>query len=148
MKILLPVDGTALSMHEVRFALRLVEDGLRAEFVLANVQEPATFYEVVTAKSPELIEAAALDVGQDMLDEASVLLNMADVPFVCEVVAGDPAQAMLDLIEEHEVELVVMGTRALGWIREALEGSTSRRLLQYSPVPVLLVKPPVDDSEP
>ena len=83
-----------------------------------------------------------------MLDEASVLLNMADVPFVCEVVAGDPAQAMLDLIEEHEVELVVMGTRALGWIREALEGSTSRRLLQYSPVPVLLVKPPVEDSEP
>ena len=135
MKILLPVDGTALSMHEVRFALRLVEDGLRAEFVLANVQAPATFYEVVTAKSPELIEAAALDAGQDMLDAA-------DVPFTCEVVAGDPAQAMLDLIGTHEVDMVVMGTRALGWIREAIEGSTSRRLLQYTPVPVLLVKPP------
>ena len=49
MKILLPVDGTALSMHEVRFALRLVEDGLRAEFVLDNVQAPATFYVVFTA---------------------------------------------------------------------------------------------------
>lgn len=147
MKILLPVDGTALSVHEVRFALRLVEDGLRAEFVLANVQAPATFYEVVTAKSPELIEAAALDVGQDMLDEAAVLLNMADVPFVCEVVSGDPAQAMLDLIDTHEVDMVVMGTRALGWIREALEGSTSRRLLQYSPVPVLLVKPPPEPAD-
>ena len=146
MKILLPVDGTALSMHEVRFALRLVEDGLRAEFVLANVQEPASFYEVVTAKAPELIEAAALDVGQDMLDEASVLLNMADVPFVCVVVAGDPAQAMLDLIEEHEVELVVMGTRALGPIRRWLEGgSTSQRLVHNSPVPVLLVTPPIPD---
>ena len=70
------------------------------------------------------------------------MLDAADVPFTCEVVAGDPAQAMLDLIGTHEVDMVVMGTRALGWIREAIEGSTSRRLLQYTPVPVLLVKPP------
>ena len=44
MKILLPVDGSGLSLHEVRFALRLVKDGLKASFVLANVQEPASFY--------------------------------------------------------------------------------------------------------
>ena len=68
------------------------------------------------------------DAGQDMLDAAAKLLDAADVPFTCEVVAGDPAQAMLDLIGTHEVDMVVMGTRALGWIREAIEGSTSRRL--------------------
>ena len=148
MKILLPVDGTALSVHEVRFALRLVEEGLRAEFVLANVQEPATFFEVVTAKQPELIERAAIEAGQDMLDAPAQLLRQADLSFETEIVAGDPAQAMLDLIDTHDIELVVMGTRALGWIREALEGSTSRRLLQYSPVPVLLVKPPAEPTEP
>ena len=50
MKILLPVDGSGLSLHEVRFALRLVKDGLKASFVLANVQEPASFYEIITAR--------------------------------------------------------------------------------------------------
>jgi nucleotide-binding universal stress UspA family protein len=148
MKILLPVDGTALSVHEVRFALRLVEEGLRAEFVLANVQEPATFFEVVTAKEPELIERAAQEAGEDMLDQPAQLLRNANMAFETAVLSGDPAQAMLDLIGTHEIEMVVMGTRALGWIREAIEGSTSRRLLQYSPVPVLLVKPPVEPEEP
>ncbi|ARU06844.1 hypothetical protein CCO03_12915 [Comamonas serinivorans] len=148
MNILLPVDGSALSVHEVRFALRLVEEGLRAEFVLANVQEPATFFEVVTAREPELIEHAAREAGRDMLHEPTRLLQQAGVPFDSEVLSGDPVQAMLDLIGTHDIDLVVMGTRALGWIREALEGSTSRRLLQYSPVPVLLVKPPVADDEP
>ena len=51
MKILLPVDGTELSLHETRFALQLVREGLRASFVLANVQEPASFYEIVTAET-------------------------------------------------------------------------------------------------
>ena len=107
MKILLPVDGTELSLHETRFALRLVQDGLRASFVLANVQEPASFYETA-------------------------------------VVTGDPAHAMLELIELRACDMVVMGSRALGPLRRMLEGgSTSRRLLDDCPVPVLLVKPPV-----
>lgn len=143
MKILLPIDGSALSLHEVRFALRLVREGLRAHFVLANVQEPASLYEVVTAHDPELIERAAKAAGQHLLQAPTQLLRDAGVPYLTEVVSGgDPAQAMLDLIEIHHIDMVVMGTRALGWIREALEGSTSRRLLQHATVPVVLVKPP------
>ena len=38
MRILLPIDGSELALHEVRFAIRLVQDGLRADFLLTNVQ--------------------------------------------------------------------------------------------------------------
>ena len=48
MKILLPIDGSELSLHEVRFALRLVREGLQASFLLVNVQEPSSLYEIVT----------------------------------------------------------------------------------------------------
>ena len=41
MKILLPVDGTHLSLHEARFALQLMRNGLQASLLLVNVQEPA-----------------------------------------------------------------------------------------------------------
>ena len=50
MKILLPIDGTELALHEVRYALRLVTQGLQARFLLVNVQEPASLYEMVTAR--------------------------------------------------------------------------------------------------
>ena len=41
-KILIAVDGSALSLDAVHHVLRLVQDGLRASVVLANVQEPAS----------------------------------------------------------------------------------------------------------
>ena len=148
MKILLPVDGTELSLHETRFALQLLREGLRASFVLVNVQEPASFYEIVTADSPELIEGAALDAGEDLMEPSARLLREADVRFETAVVQGDPAQAMLELIETHQCDMVVMGSRALGPLRRWLEGgSVSQRLVQSSPVPVLLVTPPEDAAD-
>ena len=64
MKILLPVDGSQLSLEAVRFAIRLVREGLQASFVLANVQEPATLYEVMVAHDADVLQLAArLELG-------------------------------------------------------------------------------------
>ena len=146
MKILLPVDGTELSLHETRFALQLVREGLKASFVLANVQEPATFYEIVTAQDPALIEGAAIEAAEDLMAPSAALLREAGVNFEAAIISGDPAHGMLDLIELHGCHMVVMGDRALGPIRRMVEGpSVSRRLVEESPVPVLLVKPPAED---
>jgi nucleotide-binding universal stress UspA family protein len=148
MKILLPIDGTELSLHETRFALRLVDEGLAASFVLVNVQSPASFYEIVTARNDtQLIEQAAQEAGQDLLASSVKLLQAAGVPFVTAVISGDPAQSLREIICEHDCDLVVMGSRALGPIRRMFEGgSTSFRLVEASPVPVLLVKPPQADA--
>jgi len=148
-KILLPIDGTELSLHETRFALRLVQEGLAASFVLVNVQSPASFYEMVTARNnAQLIEQAAQEVGEDLLAPSAQLLQAAGIPFVTAVISGDPAQSLRELIREHDCDLVVMGSRALGPLRRMLEGgSTSFRLIEESPVPVLLVKPPQPDAQ-
>ena len=144
MKILLPVDGTELSLHETGFALQLVRDGLKASFLLVNVQEPASFYEMVTAQDPALIEDAAQEAADGLMAPSARLLREAGVPFETAVVSGDPAQAMLELIEIHHCDLVLMGARGLGPLRRLVEGpSVSHRLIDASPVPVLLVKPPV-----
>ena len=80
MKILLPVDGTELSLHETRFALHLVRQGLNASFVLANVQEPANFYEIVTAHDPALIEDVAMEAAEELMAPSARLLQEAGVP--------------------------------------------------------------------
>ena len=49
MKILLPIDGSPTALAAVRHALRLVQNGLAAEFVLVNVQEPPSLYEIVVS---------------------------------------------------------------------------------------------------
>ena len=62
MRVLLPIDGSELALHEVRFAIRLVQEGLRADFLLANVQAPASLYEMVVVPDPE--QVAGLDLTQ------------------------------------------------------------------------------------
>ena len=92
-------------------------------------------------------EKTTMEAGEDLMEPSARLLREAGVPFETAVVQGDPAQSMLDLIEEHRCDMVVMGSRALGPVRRWLEGgSTSQRLVQSSPVPVLLVTPPASDE--
>ena len=115
--------------------------GLRASFVLANVQESASFYEIVTSQNPP--DRAPRRKPANLMAPSARLPREAGVSFETAVITGDPAHAMLELIELHGCDMVVMGARALGPIRRMLEGgSTSRRLLDDAPVPVLLVKPP------
>ena len=63
MKILLPVDGSELSLEAVRFALRLLLAGLHGDAVLANVQEAANLYELLVAHDPEVIDRVSAEAG-------------------------------------------------------------------------------------
>lgn len=142
MKILLPIDGTELALHEVRFALRLAAEGLRCEFVLANVQEPASLYEMVTAPDPVILETVSHAAGEHLLQPAVDLLQAAGFDAEVVVVTGDPAHAVVDLVEEHSCDLVVIGTHTMGLLRKAWSGSVALDLVKASPVPVVVVKAP------
>ena len=142
MKILLPIDGSELSLHEARFALRLVKEGLQASFLLVNVQEPASLYEMVQAPDPAILALVSQGAGEHALQPALALLRDAGMNCETAVVTGDPAHAVVDLIEEHGCDMVIMGTRGTGALLSVLQGSVTQSLMHDSPVPVLLVKPP------
>lgn len=148
MNILVAVDGSPLSLKAVAHVLELVAGGLRAQLVLVNVQEPATVYEMVTLHDPEALAKLAQDAGKDMLAPAVTLVSQAGVPFVQAVLTGDPVPAMLEAMEEHACQAIVMGSHGKGAITSALLGSVSREMLEKSPVPVTFVKPaPEPDSD-
>ena len=148
MKVLLPIDGSELSLHEVRFALRLVREGLQASFLLVNVQEPSSLYEIVTWPDPDVRAKGTRAAGDDALQPAVQLLRDAGVECETEVVAGDTAHTLVDLIEEHGCDMVILGTRETGSLLSVLQGSVAQSLLHDCPVPVLLVKPPEEAATP
>ncbi len=144
MKILLPTDGSEASLEAVHRALRLVHEGLRASFVLANVQEPASLYEVVVAHDAEVIENVSAAAGAHSLEAAQTLLRTAGVEFESEVASGDPANMLVDIGERFECELIIMGARGVGALSGALLGSVSNSVLHTANVPVMIVKPVED----
>lgn len=141
MKILLPVDGSELSLDAVRFAIRMVLAGLRADAVLANVQEPANLYELLVAHNPQIINRVSVEAGLHTLQSAQALLDAAGVEYECEVAQGDPAHTIIDIAERFACDLIVMGARGNSALRSAMLGSVSNEVLHASAVPVVIVKP-------
>jgi nucleotide-binding universal stress UspA family protein len=140
LKILLPVDGSAASLDAVRHALSLVAHGLSATFILANVQEPANLYELVTAHDPDVLQRVSAGAGAHLLESAEALLQAAGVPWEREIASGDPAHVLAEMIERHGIDAVVMGARGFGAARSAVAGSVSHWLLTHAPIPVTVVR--------
>ena len=141
MKILLPVDGSELSLEAVRFAIRMLLAGLHGEVVLANVQEAATLYELIVAHNPEVIDQVSHEAGLHILKAAQELLDAAEISYECEVAQGDPAHTIIDISERFACDLIVMGARGQSALRRAMMGSVSNEVLHASAVPVVIVKP-------
>ncbi len=145
MKILLPVDGSDISLEAVRFAVRLARDGLDASVVLANVQEPASLYEILVAHDAEVLDRISAEAGVHAMMQAEALLQQAGIAYEREVAKGDPAHTLVDILENYGCDLVVMGARGQGTLRSALLGSVSHEVLHAAGVPVMIVKPAQED---
>ena len=147
MKILLPVDGSEVSLKAVRLAISLLQQGLSGSVVLANVQEPATLYEMVVAPDTEILESVSTAAGVDTLASAESLLINAGVVYEREIASGDPAHTIVDIVERYSCDLVIMGARGVGALRNALLGSVSNEVLRAAPVPVMVVKVDEETSD-
>ena len=57
-----------------------------------------------------------------------------------EVRYGEPADEIIQAVEQHGVDLVVLGSHGTSGIRRFLLGSVSGKVLEYAPCSVLIVK--------
>ena len=139
MKILLPVDGSSASLEAVRLVVRWVDEGLRASAVLANVQEPATLYELVRLHDAQAIERISASAGAHALEVAQVLLEQAGIEYEAQVATGEAAHLLVDLAERHGCDAICMGARGVGTTGSEAIGSVAREVLHSARVPVTIV---------
>ena len=140
MKILIPVDGSELSLKAMRVAMNLLQQGLSGSLVLANVQEPANLYEMVVAPDSEILQRVSTAAGVDALEKAEGLLMEAGVVYEREIATGDPAHTIVDIAERFACDMIIMGARGVSALRSALLGSVSSEVLHSAHVPVMIVK--------
>jgi nucleotide-binding universal stress UspA family protein len=82
--------------------------------------------------------AALKEFATQRLTEAKALAGDAgDVEAV--IVEKQPAHGLVELADERDARVIVVGTRGEGPLRGALLGSTPHKLLQLSDRPVLVV---------
>jgi len=142
MKILLPVDGSPQALEAVRHAASLALQGLKASFVLVNVQEPASLYELVVVHDGDAIERLRRAAGADLLAPAEALIDAAGLSYESEAAGGDPHQTLVELAEDYGCAAIVMGASGMGEAGADALGSVALAVLKHSPVPVTVVRLP------
>lgn len=138
--ILIPTDGSDLSLDAVRHALALCEQGLQARFVLAHVREPVHLYEVVLAPDVEVLENASQAAAEHALQPGQALLTAAGASFESEIVTGDPAHELPDLAERCGCNLIIVSTAGAGLLSNGRIGRVANALVHHATVPVTVVR--------
>ena len=134
-RILFPTDGTDHSQNVLEYALDIAETRDATLHVLSVVDDRAfltldddrveTVRRELEGESRAAIDAAVTADGHGIEAESDV-----DV--------GNPSSAILDHIDEADIDLVVMGTSGGNYERNII-GSVSQRVVEQSPVPVMTV---------
>lgn len=139
LKILIPVDGSERALDAVRHALQLVGWGLKARFVVANVQSPANLYELVVAHDPQVLQQVSEAAGRDLMRSAVQMLQAAGLQVEQDVATGDPVHTLIEILERHACDAVILSAQGSSTGERSQIGSVVHDLVQDAPVPVTVV---------
>lgn len=107
---------------------------------LANV--PATMGEVFSAsQSAEETARIVTVLGERIVENAALLAKQAGAAKVdTRVLGGDYAGTILDTADDIGADMIVVGSRGLGRLRELLVGSVSHKVQQHAKCTVVTVR--------
>jgi nucleotide-binding universal stress UspA family protein len=132
-KLLVAVDGSDISLHAFREALRISTDDV---LVLA----------VAPPYSGDLRVMGTSDLGallrqpcEVALDKISNLAEARDAQIRPVCVMGEPYEAIVETAEDEGRDLIVMGVRGASLAQRLLVGSTTARVIGFSSQDVLVV---------
>ncbi len=78
--------------------------------------------------------------GKALLEETVALLASHGLQARGLLMRGEPAEQIIEYAREHQVDLIICGSRGLGTVTSMLIGSVSRRLAHHAPCSVLIVR--------
>ncbi|MBM7564980.1 universal stress protein [Paenibacillus sacheonensis] len=137
--ILVAYDGSNLSKKALNKAVeffRQSEDARPSKLEILHV-----FQEIVRSGQVYFVvdEKVEKEYNEKVFDEVKAMIP-PDIRMEYFKVNGDPARTILEHADKHGNDLIVMGSRGLGKIREVVLGSVSHNVAQHAKVPVLIIK--------
>jgi nucleotide-binding universal stress UspA family protein len=145
MKTLLAVDGSDNSYEAVHVLKYLARAEQLTLLHALNVPRPAypMMLPEVAEEIYKTLEQSMREDGERLLNRVQSLLPLHAGPSTKHLRMGSPAEEIVSMAEEQKVDLIVMGARGLGPIKERLLGSVSHRILTLAHCATLIVNGPV-----
>jgi nucleotide-binding universal stress UspA family protein len=133
-EILIGYDGTPGAHSAATEALRLAKDlGVGVVVGFAYGTSP------LGGEAGDL-RASLREIGQQRAAEVLAEAEQAGVPARTELVDDRPAEGLVALADDHDAQMIVVGSHGDTPLKGAILGSTPHKLLHLSERPVLVVR--------
>jgi nucleotide-binding universal stress UspA family protein len=141
--IVVGTDGSDTAKEAVRQAIELARS-VGAELLLVSAYQPVSRVSLNREATPaptdvQWMVSAREDVGS-LLAQAASEAEAAGVAAQTFERQGDPADAILDVAEERDADLIVVGNKGMTGAKRFLLGSVPNRVSHHAPCSVLIIR--------
>ncbi len=150
-KILVPTDFSEGSLHSIQYAVEFA-DKFDAQILLLHVLEipPGLTTEAVIHPNPDekmLTLQEYLDqISKKKFDQLQDYLKSRNVDASSHTATGVPHEAIVQVAQENDVDMIVMGTHGRTGLKHFFMGSTAERVIRYATCPVTTTRISNDDK--
>jgi nucleotide-binding universal stress UspA family protein len=134
-KILVPIDFSPAGEEAVEVAASLARDN-GGKLLIIHAEEPPIAYgggEMYASSEPDRAE---------LRKRLREVVPTVQVLCTHKLVEGDPAEAIIQIAELENIDLIVMSTHGRTGLTRLLMGSVAEAVVRRAPCPVLTVKQP------
>jgi len=145
-RILVPLDGSALSERALAPALKIGElEGGRVTLMRAPVVDlmlvpTVEFYGNYSLRGMEHALERARKEAREYLEAMERAHARPNLELETTVAEGDPAEAILNTAAARKSDLIVMSTHGYSGVTRWIMGSVTERVLSNAPCPVLIIR--------
>ena len=145
-RILVATDGSEHSTRSVKIAgelaaqsgatlylVHVIKDYTVPDYVKDYINgekiHEAPEYVFIQSMGEKIIQMAQKEIGAFAVKETNpVLLN------------GNPAEKIAEFAQENDIDLIIMGSHGLGYVKGMIVGSVSRKICHLAPCDCYIVK--------
>ncbi len=136
-RVLVPVDGSASSKNAAMYAAHLV-NSKNPKIYLLHVWEPITM--TIGGEKAEELRREAQEAAMALLEEYTVLLAPCGLEVELIARSGRPDYEILNVQEELDCDLIVIGSRGMSELESVIMGSVVSGVLEEATCPVLVTR--------
>ena len=135
-KILVPIDGSKNSFRGLDEAIIIARNchAVISGLYVTSLSPP------VSAEQKEYIKNYLLKNANKFMRKAKEHSAQNGILFYEKIMYGDEGPRIVKFAHDKNFDLIVIGSRGMGSIKETFLGSTSNYVVHKSKIPVLIVK--------
>ena len=134
---LVPIDGSGHSQKTLQRAVRMAKEQ-SAELIVVQVLEP-TIYNETSDLFRDLHLPSEDERAAEGFAHIESCITEEGITWRRIVAQGVPADKIIEIADEHQVDMIIIGRRGHSALRRFLLGSVTDRVVQHAHCDVLVV---------